>query len=193
MAQVRELSAAAEAGDRQAGNNLFLLVYDDLRRLAGHYLTGERLGQTLQPTALVHEAYLRLAGDVVGEPAGAHWDGRGHLFAACAEAMRRILVEAARRKARHKRGGNLTRVPLDPDLVASPKRAEELLTLDEALTDLGAAEPRVAKLVTLRYFGGLTVDDAAAALGVSPRTAAADWAYARAWLQARVEGEERAE
>ena len=132
-------------------------------------------GQTLQATALVHEAYLRLGSDL-------HFDNRRHFFSAAAEAMRRILVENARRKASGKRGGKLTRCALDPDQIARPERADELLALDEALVRLAAVDPPVAALVRLRYFAGMTIPQAAAALGVAPRTADGYWAYAKAWL-----------
>jgi RNA polymerase sigma factor (TIGR02999 family) len=161
---------------------LLPLVYDDLRRLAAQRLAGENPGQTLQPTALIHEAYLRVAG--AEAPGG--WDNRGHFFAAAAEAMRRILVENARRKHAAKRGGDLHRHDFDPDQLHAPERSDDLLALDEALDRLAAAEPQVAELVKLRYFAGLTVPQAAATLGVSPRTADAWWAYARAWLLAEL-------
>src|SRR5205823_9897227 len=142
-------------------------------------------GQTLDATALVHEAYLRLVG-----PAAPAFAGRRHFFAAAAEAMRRILIDRARRKRAAKRGGGLRREDLDPDRLAAPEADEDLLALDEALRGLEAAEPAVAELVKLRYFGGLTVAQAAEALGVSPRTADAWWAYARAWLLAALRDDE---
>jgi RNA polymerase sigma factor (TIGR02999 family) len=157
---------------------LLPLVYDELRRLAAARLAREAPGQSLDATALVHEAYLRLVGDGPEPP----WDGRGHFFAAAAEAMRRILVEAARRRGRQKRGGGRARLDLDPAALAAPEASDDLLDLDGALDRLAAAEPRAAELVKLRVFAGLTVRQAADALGISPRTADNDWAYARAWL-----------
>ncbi|AWM36407.1 RNA polymerase sigma factor SigL [Gemmata obscuriglobus] len=179
-----ELLAAANGGNARAVEDLFCLVYDDLKRLAARALANETVGHTLQPTALVHEAYLRLLGD---RPVGAGaldlpGDSRGRFFTAASTAMRRILIESARRKKRAKRGGGRQRVPLDPDQIAEPERADELIALDEALTALTAAEPKVGELVQLRYFGGLTLKEAAAVLGIAPRTADAYWAYARAWL-----------
>jgi RNA polymerase sigma factor (TIGR02999 family) len=161
---------------------LLPLVYDDLRRMAGHQLAREAPGQTLDATALVHEAYLRL----VGGHAESHWDSRGHFFAAAATAMRRILVESARRKRRRKHGGGLVRHGLDEGEVAAPQPREDLVALDEALTQLAAVDPVAAGLVQLRYFGGLSLPAAAEALDVSPRTAARIWAYARAWLHQQI-------
>lgn len=180
MSDATRLLAAAAAGDPKAAADLLPLVYAELRRLAAARLAAEPAGQTLQPTALVHEAYLRLAGD--GPAAG--WDNRGHFFSAAAEAMRRILVENARRKRGLKHGGNRQRQPLDPDGVAAPEAADDLLALDEALSTLTATEPKVAELVKLRYFAGLTIPQAAAQLQISPRTADAWWSYAKAWFQA---------
>lgn len=185
MADVTHILDAAAAGDRKAAAELLPLVYDELRKLAAARMAAESPGQTLQPTALVHEAYLRLVG-----PADAQkWDGRGHFFAAAAEAMRRILIEAARRRHGPEHGGHLTRHDLDLDQPAAPDRPERLLALDEALGRLAAVEPRAADVVKLRYFAGLSVPEAAAALGISPRTADNDWAYARAWLVAALRGE----
>jgi RNA polymerase sigma factor (TIGR02999 family) len=178
MAEVTQILDAAAAGDPNAAAELLPLVYDELRKLAAARLAGEKPGQTLQPTALVHEAYLRLVGG--GQADG--WGGRGHFFAAAAEAMRRILVEAARRKRGPQRGGHLRRHDLSPDQPADRDDSERLLALDEALERLAALEPRAAEIVKLRYFAGLTVPEVAAALGISPRTADGDWAYARAWL-----------
>jgi RNA polymerase sigma factor (TIGR02999 family) len=178
MADVTRLLDAAAAGDPKAAADLLPLVYDELRKLAAARLAAERPGQTLQPTALVHEAYLRLVGE--GQPRD--WNGRGHFFGAAAEAMRRILVESARRKHGPKRGGHLRRRDLSPEHPAVEDDPERLLALDEALERLAAVEPRAAEVVKLRYFAGLTVPEAAAALGISPRTADGDWAYARAWL-----------
>src|SRR5687767_122430 len=178
VSEVTHILAAVERGDAQAAGRLLPLVYDELRKLAAARLASEKPGQTLQPTALVHEAYVRLVG--VDQPRD--WNGRGHFFAAAAEAMRRILVEAARRKQGPRRGGHLKRRDLPPDHPAEKDDSERLLALDEALEQLAALEPRAAEIVKLRYFAGLTVPEAASALGISPRTADGDWAYARAWL-----------
>jgi RNA polymerase sigma factor (TIGR02999 family) len=187
MSQVTRILSAIEQGDPHAASQLLPLVYDELRTLAAHRLAHQTPGQTLQPTALVHEAYLRL----VGDPAGHDWDSRGHFFAAAAEAMRRILVENARRKGRRKRGGGLVRHDLDAaEQVAVPEVREDLLALDEALTRLASVDPQAARLVELRYFAGLSIPDAARALGVSPRTADRLWAFARAWLLREVGGDE---
>ncbi|HJZ59084.1 MAG TPA: ECF-type sigma factor [Gemmataceae bacterium] len=180
MSDVTRLLDAAAAGDRQAAADLLPLVYDELRQLAAARMSQEAPGQTLDATALVHEAYLRLVG-----PADARvWDGRGHFFAAAAEAMRRILVEAARRKGRARHGGGRRRIELADVPAAVPD--EDLLALDEALGRLAARDPARADLVKLRYFAGLTVPQAAAALGVSVATAERHWAFARAWLFAEL-------
>jgi RNA polymerase sigma factor (TIGR02999 family) len=179
MNEVTRILSAIEQGDSRAAGQLLPLVYDELRKLAAQRLAREKPGQTLQATALVHDAYLRLVG--VQDPG---WDSRGHFFAAAAEAMRRILVEAARRKHGPERGGDFTRHDLDPEQTAPPGPSPRLLALDEALDRLAAIEPRAAEVVKLRYFAGLTVAEAASALGISPRTADSDWAYARAWLVA---------
>jgi RNA polymerase sigma factor (TIGR02999 family) len=173
--------AAIGQGDPQAAEQLLPLVYDELRRLAARRLAREAPGQTLEPTALVHEAYLRLVGD--GEP---RWDGRGHFFAAAAEAMRRILVDRARRRAARKRGGHARRLPLDEQLGAVGQRDEDLLALDEALGELERHDPQAAGLVKLRYFSGLSHQQAAQALGVSRRVADRLWAVAKAWLYQRL-------
>ena len=179
MTDVTGLIQAAAAGDRQAAADLLPLVYDELRKLAAVRMANESPDQTLQPTALVHEAYLRL----VGPADAADWDGRGHFFAAAAEAMRRILVDAARRKRAAKHGGLLRRVEL-PDLPADPGAADDrLLALDAALTRLAADDPVAARVVELRHFAGLSVEDAAAALGLSRATAYRHWTFARAWLR----------
>src|SRR5436190_16278672 len=183
MSDVTRILSAIQQGDPHAAEQLLPLVYEELRRLAAQRLAQENPGQTLEATALVHEAYLRL----VGADAEQLWDGRGHFFAAAAEAMRRILVENARRKRGLKHGGGRQRQPLDPDGVAAPEAADDLLALDEALTRLAAAEPGVAELVKLRYFAGLTVPQAAAQLQISPRTADAWWSYAKAWFQAALQ------
>jgi RNA polymerase sigma factor (TIGR02999 family) len=181
MNEVTQILSAIAGGDPQAGSRLLPLVYDELRKLAAQRLAGETPGQTLQATALVHEAYLRL----VGEGQGQHWDGRGHFFAAAAEAMRRILVENARAKGADKRGGRWKRVELaDWHNVAQPP--EQVLALNEAIDRLVALAPQKAKLVTLRYFGGLSMQEAADALGVSLRTAERWWHFARSWLYAEL-------
>ena len=184
MADVTHLLDAAAAGDRRAAGDLLPLVYDELRKLAAVRMTAESPGHTLQPTALVHEAYLRL----VGPTGGNHWKNRGHFFAAAAEAMRRILVDAARRKRADKHGGDRRRVEL-PDLPDEPDVADErLLALDEALSGLAAEDPVAARVVELRHFAGLSIEDAAAALGISRATAYRHWTYARAWLKDAVAG-----
>jgi len=186
MSDVTQILHAIEQGDPHAASQLLPLVYDELRTLAAHRLAHQTPGQTLQPTALVHEAYLRL----VHDPEGHDWDSRGHFFAAAAEAMRRILVENARRKGRRKRGGGLTRRDLDAaEQVTVPEVREDLLALDEALTKLASADPQAAQLVQLRYFAGLSIPEAARALGVSSRTADRLWAFARAWLLRELGGE----
>lgn len=185
MSRFAELLAAAEADDARATTELFEFVYDELRQLAAAQLAREYPGNTLQPTALVHEAYLRLQGRAAEGGTAPRWQGRRHFIAAAAEAMRRILIEAARRKKRHKHGGGLQRVPLEPEqIIAQPELADQLLALDRALTAFALAEPKAAELVKLRYFGGLTIKEAAGALEIAPRTADSLWAYARAWLLA---------
>ena len=183
----RILDAICE-GDPHAAARLLPLVYDELRRLAAQKLAHEAPGQTLQPTALVHVAYLRLVREQPDVQAKEHWDNRGHFFAAAAEAMRRILVENARRRRSLKRGRELVRQKLDEALLAAPEPREDLVALDEALNKLAAADPTAAQLVQLRYFAGLAIPEAAQVLGVSPRTADRLWAYARAWLHQEIEG-----
>jgi RNA polymerase sigma factor (TIGR02999 family) len=178
MSHVSDLLSAIDRGDPRAAQDLFPLVYDELRQLAAAKLAREPAGQTLQPTALVHEAYLRL---VDGEPEQ-KFNGRGHFFGAAAEAMRRILIDQARRKQAEKRGGGRARVDLDDLAPAAGDRTNDLLALDDALAHLSEVDPQAGELVKLRYFGGLTIKEAAAVLGVSPRTADSLWAYARAWL-----------
>jgi RNA polymerase sigma factor (TIGR02999 family) len=178
MSEVTRILAAVEQGDPQAARQLLPLVYDELRRLAAQKLAHEKPGQTLDATALVHEAYLRLVGP--GEPA--RWNSRGHFFAAAAEAMRRILVENARRRHSRKRGGGRKRLDLDQLTVADRAADEELLALDDCLERLAREDPTSAELVKLRFFAGLTHQEAAAALGLPRRTADRTWAYARAWL-----------
>jgi RNA polymerase sigma factor (TIGR02999 family) len=184
MSDVTRLLDAAAAGDPRAAADLLPLVYAELRALAAAHLADERPGQTLQPTALVHEAYLRLVGG--GDPGA--WNGRGHFFAAAAVAIRRILIDNARRKRTAKRGGGLARRELADLPAGLPEPAEDLLALDDALVKLAAAHPEAAELVQLHYFAGLTVPEAARSLGVSPRTAGRLWAFARAWLRREVEG-----
>jgi RNA polymerase sigma factor (TIGR02999 family) len=183
MNEVTRFLSAIEQGDPNAAAELLPLVYDELRWLAAQKMGQEKPDQTLQATALVHEAYLRLV-DVKDQQ---NWDNRRHFFAAAAEAMRRILVENARRRASGKHGGKLTRLALNPDQIAHPDRADELLALDEALERLQSADPTVAALVRLRYFAGMTIPQAAAALGVATRTANSYWSYAKAWLSAELE------
>ena len=179
MSDVTQILSAVEAGDPTAAAELLPLVYDELRKLAAARLAEERPGQTLQATALVHEAYLRL----VGGDQPRDWDGRGHFFAAAAQAMRRILVDHARARLAAKRGAG-RRATVDLDHLPGADTDGDVLAVHDALDRLAAVEPRVANLVTLRYFGGLTVPEAAGVLGVAPRTADSWWAYARAWLAA---------
>ncbi|QDV65998.1 ECF-type sigma factor [Crateriforma conspicua] len=177
---ITRILSAIENGDTKAADDLLPVVYDELRRLAASRMNQEKPGHTLQPTALVHEAFLRL----VGGSRPQQWDGRGHFFAAAAEAMRRILIENARRKSRDKRGGDWVRQEMDDGLVAvAPDNIDDLLSLDDALTKLADEDPELAKLVELRYFTGMTIEETAEILGVSPRTTKRNWAYARAWLQ----------
>jgi RNA polymerase sigma factor (TIGR02999 family) len=177
MSDVRHLLNAIDQGDPTAANQLLPLVYEELRRLAARKLAREQPGQTLQPTALVHEAYLRL----VGDQKDAHWDGRSHFFAAAAEAMRRILVEAARRKQRHRHGGGRQRVELvDP---SAPDPDDTLLALDEALARFAREDPLAARVVELRYFTGAGHEAVAVALGITVYQARQKWTYARAWLR----------
>ncbi len=177
MSEATQLLNSIEAGDPDASARLLPLVYDELRRLAAQRLAEEKPGQTLQATALVHEAYLRLVGDGQGQP----WHHRGHFFAAAAEAMRRILVDSARRKQAVRHGGGRRRVALHDHhrITQSP---DDLLALDEALTRFAAEEPAKAELVKLRYFAGLTIPEAAAALSISRATGERWWSYARTWL-----------
>jgi RNA polymerase sigma factor (TIGR02999 family) len=184
MNEVTRILSAMESGDPQAAADLLPLVYDELRRLAAAQMACEKPGQTLDATALVHEAYLRLVG-----PADAQrWQNRGHFFAAAAEAMRRILVENARRKLRKKRGGERVRVDLDAVAPVAPSLDDDLLDLDDALTRLAEADPAAAELVKLRYFAGLSIPQAAEALGIGARSADRIWAYARAWLRDALSG-----
>jgi RNA polymerase sigma factor (TIGR02999 family) len=186
MNDVTTILSAIEQGDPKAAGQLLPLVYDELRKLAAQRLAREQPGQTIQATALVHEAYLRLVGSEPSRP----WDSRGHFFAAAAEAMRRILVESARRKRCRKHGGDLVRVDLDEANLSCRIPTEDLLALDEALSRLAAEDPLKARLVQLRYFAGLSLEEAAEALGISAVTAKRYWRYARAWLHgAMTEGD----
>jgi RNA polymerase sigma factor (TIGR02999 family) len=185
MNEVTRILSAIEQGDPRAAEQLLPLVYDELRKLAAAKLAREKPGQTLDATALVHEAYLRL----VGAAEDRNWHGRRHFFVAAAEAMRRILIESARRKATRKHGGGQVRVDLDADQLAAAQTSENLLALDEALTKFSSVDATAAELVKLRYFGGLSLPEAAEALGLAPRSADRLWAYARAWLRAAVAGE----
>jgi RNA polymerase sigma factor (TIGR02999 family) len=185
MNDVTLILSAIDHGDPQAADKLLPLVYDELRRLAAQRLAQEKPGQTLQATALVHEAYLRLVG--ADDPG---WDSRGHFFAAAAEAMRRILVDNARRKAAIKAGGGRERVGLDEVEIAIEGPRLDLLALDEALATLEARDKRKADLARLRFFAGLTVDQAAYALGISASTADNDWVYAKSWLRVAMLGDE---
>jgi RNA polymerase sigma factor (TIGR02999 family) len=182
MSEVTSILSAIEQGDPRAAEQLLPLVYEELRQLAAQKLAQEKPGQTLQATALVHEAYLRL----VDVDRVQHWDSRGHFFAAAAEAMRRILIDQARRKRRPKHGGGRHRVSLDQALSLGKAPDDDLLALDEALEKLQRAEPVKAKLVKLHYFAGLSLEEAGQVLGISRRTAKRYWAYARAWLYAAI-------
>jgi RNA polymerase sigma factor (TIGR02999 family) len=187
MSNLTQILAAIDRGEPQAAEKLLPLVYEELRKLAAHKLSQENPGQTLQATALVHEAYLRLLG--TEQPTS--WESRGHFFAAAAEAMRRILVDQARRRHSAKRGGNRRRVELDEDALlaaADDHSAEDLLALDEALSRFECEEPVKAQLVKLRYFAGLSIAEAAQALDISPATAKRHWVYARSWLYGKLNG-----
>jgi RNA polymerase sigma factor (TIGR02999 family) len=183
MSELTRLLSAVERGEPRAAEQLLPLVYDELRKLAAQKLAQERPGQTLQATALVHEAYTRLVGD--GEP---RWDSRGHFFAAAAEAMRRILIDRAREKRSRKRGGGRKRLNIDAADLATRATPDQLLALDEALAKLARTDPAAARLVELRYFAGLTVEEAGKALGISTATAYRHWQYARAWLHGELLG-----
>jgi len=186
MSEVTRILSAIEHGDPHAAEQLLPLVYEELRKLAAQKLAQEKPGQTLQATALVHEAYLRLV-DVERK---SQWNSRGHFFAAAAEAMRRILVESARRKGRLKHGGDHCRVEFDATRLAVQVPADDLLALDEALTRLAGRDKQAAELVKLHCFAGLSIEQAAEALGVSPRTAYRNWAFAQAWLYREIRGQE---
>jgi RNA polymerase sigma factor (TIGR02999 family) len=186
MNEVTRVLSALERGDSHAAEQLLPLVYEELRALAAAKLAQEAPGQTLQATALVHEAYLRLVGGETAQP----WDSSGHFFAAAAEAMRRILIDNARRRHSQRRGGTADRHSLEGLEAAAPASDDELLAVDEALERLHKVDPRKAELVKLRYFGGLTIPEAARALGISITTANRYWAYARAWLHEELAGDD---
>lgn len=183
MSELTEIMNAIEAGDPLAVDRLMPLVYDELRKLAAAQLANEQPGQTLQPTALVHETYLRLVGGANPEK----WNSRGHFFAAASVAIRRILIDNARRKQSLKRGGGFIRRELDDLPPCLPETREDLLALDAAMEKLAAVNPQAAELVQLLYFAGLTIPEAAQTLAISPRTAGRLWAYARAWLRREIE------
>src|SRR2546427_3086055 len=184
MSDVTRILSAIEQGDAHAAEDLLPLVYNELRQLAAQRLAQEKPGQTLQATALVHEAYLRLV-DTAKTP---HWKSRGHFFGAAAEAMRRILVDQARRKQADKRGGQGRRVPLDAADVGFTSPADELLDIDEALTRLAAEDAQAARLIQLRYFAGLSIEDAAEVVGIARSTAYEHWSYARVRLRTLLDG-----
>jgi RNA polymerase sigma factor (TIGR02999 family) len=183
MPDVTHILSQIEQGDPVAADQLLPLVYDELRKLAAAKLANEQPGQTLQATALVHDAYLKL----VDTEKAQHWNSRGHFFGAAAEAMRRILVDNAKRKQSAKFGGQVQRVGLSDDQIAAPSRSIDLIALDEALSRLAVHDSRKAELVKLRYFAGLTIRQAADALRISESTADADWAYARSWLRVHMD------
>ena len=186
VSEVTRMLEAVQQGDPKAAEELLPLVYEDLRKLAAHKMASQPPGQTLQPTALVHEAWLRLAGNE-----GDRFTNRAHFFAAAAQAMRCILIANARRKQSQKHGGGWARVDVEHVQLAEPLPPEELLALDEALTELARLDPPAAELVQLRFFAGLTQQQAAEVLGLSPRTADRTWAHARAWLFQQISGEEK--
>jgi RNA polymerase sigma factor (TIGR02999 family) len=185
MSEVTRLLSSIEQGDPSAAEQLLPLVYEELRRLAARKLAQETPGRTLEATALVHEAYLRL----VDVEKAQHWNSRGHFFAAAAEAMRRILVEQARRRKAAKRGGHSERQALAPSEIAAPAADEHLLAVHDALDDLARTDPQAATLIALRFFGGMTMTEAADALGLSVRSAHDLWAYARSWLRRQMRPE----
>ena len=179
MSEVTQILHAIEQGDPSAAEQLLPLVYDELRKLAAHRLAHQARGQTLQPTALVHEAYLRL----VGDPEGSDWDSRGHFFAAAAEAMRRILVDRARARRAEKRGGEQKRLNIELDQLATRYSDTELIDTDSVLDHLAKEDAHAADIVRLHVFGGLSIDEAGAVLGMSRATAYRNWSFARAWLR----------
>ena len=192
MSEVTRILSAIEQGDPHAAEQLLPLVYNELRRLAAQKLAQEKPGQTLQATALVHEAYLRLVVGGASESAETQrWGSRGHFFAAAAEAMRRILIDRAREKRREKRGGKLRRLNIDDIALATKVTPDQLLAIDEALSKLALDDPTAGQLVKLRYFAGLKVDEAGQAIGISTATAYRHWNYARAWLQTELLGTEQ--
>ena len=186
MSDVTRILDRVQQGEARAAEELLPLVYDELRKLAAHKMANEAPGHTLQPTALVHEAWLRLVGS--GDP---QWNGRGHFFAAAAEAMRRILIEVARRKQRQRHGGGQAREELDESRLVLERPSDEMLAVNEALERLTHEDALAADVAKLRYFVGMTLPEAAEALGISPRTADRIWAYARTWLRVQIEGENR--
>jgi RNA polymerase sigma factor (TIGR02999 family) len=190
MSDVTQLLNAIERGEPQAASRLLPLVYEELRRLAAQKLARERSGQTLDATALVHEAYLRLvaSGDA-SAPREQRWQGRGHFFAAAAEAMRRILIENARRKKSAKHGGNRQRVELQDHDIPIESASDDLVAIDEALTELAKEDPPAAEVVKLRFYAGLSMEETAEALGISRATAYRHWTYARAWLRCALQDE----
>src|SRR5262245_11885029 len=186
MSDVTEILSAIEAGDPHAAERLLPLVYDDLRKLAAHKLARETPGQTLDATALVHEAYLRLQANEDGADATQSWANRRHFFKAAAEAMRRILIDQARRKQSRRRGGGRKRLPLSQIAIVGPEPCADVLALHEALEQFEKLDPVKAELVKLRYFAGLTIPEVAQTLGISSNTADRYWSYARAWLHAEL-------
>ena len=183
MSEVTRVLEAASGGDPQAANELLPLVYEELRKLAAQKMASESAGHTLQPTSLVHEAWLRLGGNPSQQ-----WDGRGHFFAAAAEAMRRILIDRARRRSARRHGGGQERVDIEEADIALPGDDDQVLAVHEALEKLATEDPRKAELVKLRYFVGMTIEEAAQVLGISEPTAKRDWTFARAWLFQEIEG-----
>jgi RNA polymerase sigma factor (TIGR02999 family) len=184
MSDVTRILSAIEQGDPSAADQLLPLVYDELRKLAAQKLSQEKPGQTLQATALVHEAYLRLVESAKGQ----HWDSRGHFFAAAAEAMRRILIDSARSKSAGKRGGAWKRIDLNNVTLIDSTGPDDLLELDDTLDKLGRQDPQAAQLVKLRFYAGLTIEQAGASLGLSRTTAFERWVFARAWLYTELKG-----
>lgn len=183
---ITRILQSIDDGDTDATRHLLPLVYDELRKLAARKLSHESPGQTLQPTALVHEVFLRIVGDINSTK----WDSRGHFFAAAAESMRRILIENARRKKAAKRGGSGGRIELDDEVAfINADEVDELLELDQALIRLAENDKQLAQLVELRYFAGLSIEETAKVLNISPSTAKRNWAYARAWLRREIDGE----